>query len=185
LAITQALDGSFFPMALPSPFIRRKRMSLTFWIVIAGIACLAIGLFLVWFNRQNSVQVHTPQVDDRQLAKLKPYFRREVVEAKVKSLFPHRDPAEILQLLDSDLPSFWGLERMQLDILKLSNGNLDQLRYYIEVARSERDFMKVINLAEYPESSQRDIHDKDFFWDDHKRDIERDFRQYLDWLKTK
>ena len=160
-------------------------MSFTLWILIAGIACLAVWLFLRWFNRKNSVQVYTPQVDDRQLARLKPYFRREVVEAKVKSLFPHRDPAEILQLLDSDLPSFWGLERMQLDILKLSNGNFDQLRYYIELAKSERDFMKVINLAECPESSQRDIHDQDLFWGAHKRDIERDLRQYLDWLKTK
>lgn len=150
-------------------------MSLTFWIVIAGIACWAIWLFLTWFNRKNSVQVHTPQDEDRLLKKLTPYFRREVVEAKVNLLFPHQDPVEILQLLDTDIPSFWGLERMQLDLLKLSNGNLDQLRYYIGVARSERDFMKVINLAEYPESSQRDIDDKDRFWSAHKRELERDF----------
>lgn len=160
-------------------------MSLTFWIVIAGITCLAIWLFLTWFNRKNSVQVFTPQDSNRQSEKLEPYFRREVVEAKVKLLFPHQDPAEILQLLDTDIPSLLGLERMQLDILKLSNGNLDQLQYYIGIARSERDFMTVINLAEYPESSQRDIHDKDLFWSAHKREIERDFRQYLNWLKKK
>ena len=160
-------------------------MSLTLWIIIAGIACLAIWLFLTWFNRKNSVQVYTPQDDDRWLRKLEPYFGRDVVEAKVNLLFPQHDRAEILQLLDSDLPFFWGLERMQLDILKLSNGNLDQLRYYIGVAKSERDFIKVINLAEYPESSQRDLDDKDLFWSAHKKEIERDFRQYLNWLKKK
>jgi hypothetical protein len=173
-------DGSAVTLYLLS-----MGMSLTFWIVVAGSACLTIWLFLSWFNHKNSVQMYTPQDDDRQLARLKPYFRREVLEAKVRSLFPNRDPAEILQLLDSDMPSFWGLERMQLDILKLSNGNLDQLRYYIGVARSERDFINVINLAEYPESSQRDIHDKDLFGGAHKREIERDFRQYLNWLKKK
>jgi len=160
-------------------------MSLTFWLVVAGIAGLGIWLFLRWFNRKNRVDVYNPQDADRHLARLKPYFRREVVEAKVKSLFPNRDPAEILQLLDSDVPSFWGLERMQLDILKLSNGNMDQLRHYIEVARSERDFIKVIQLAESPESSLGDIHDKDLFWGEHKVEIERDFRQYLNWLKKK
>ena len=160
-------------------------MSLTFWIVIAVIACLAIWLFLKWFDRKNSVQVYTPRDDDRWVRKLEPYFRRDVVEAKVKLLFPQHDPAEILQLLDSDLPTFWGLERMQLDILKLSNGDLDQLRYYIGVAKSQRDFIKVINLAEHPESSQRDLNDKDLFWGEHKKEIERDFRQYLNWLKKK
>ena len=160
-------------------------MSLTFWIVILGIAGLGIWLFLRWFNRKNRVDVYTPQNENRHSARLEPYFRRQVVEAKVKSLFPNQDPAEVLQLLDSEVPSFSGLERMQLDILKLSNGNLDQLRYYIDVARSDQDSMKVIKLAEYPESSQRDIHDKDLFWEPHKREIERDFRQYLKWLKKK
>jgi len=116
---------------------------------------------------------------------LKPYFRREVVEAKVKSLFPQHAPAEILQLLDSDIPSFVGFERVQLDILKLSDGDTDKLHHYIELAKSQRDFMKVINLAEYPESSKRDLRDKDLFWGDHKKEIERDFRQYLKWLKKK
>lgn len=129
--------------------------------------------------------MYTPSDESRQLARLKPYFRREVVEAKVKSLFPNHNTAEILQLLDNDIPSFSGLERMQLDILKLSNGDMGKLQYYIGITRSEQDFMKVINLAEYPESSQRDIHDKDLLGGEHKEEIERDFRQYLHWLKKK
>lgn len=160
-------------------------MSLTFWIVVVVIACLAIWQFLRWVDRRSRVVVYTPQDADRKLARLKPYFRREVVEAKVKSLFPSNNPADILQLLDDDVPSFWGAERIQLDILKLSDGNLEQLRHYIGVAKSERDFMKVIGLAEYPESSRLGIHDKGLFYGEHKRLIERDFRQYLKWLKKK
>jgi hypothetical protein len=160
-------------------------VSFPFWIIIAAIAGLGIWLLLNWFNRKNRVEVYTPQNEARQLARLKPYFRREIVEAKAKSLFPQEDPAEILQLLDGVVSSFAGLERKQLDILKLSNGNLDQLRYYIEIANSERDFRKITQLAEYPESSKRNIHDKDLFWGPHKREIERDFQQYLSWLKKK
>jgi hypothetical protein len=158
-------------------------MSLIFWIVIVLIACLAIWLLLRWFDRRNRVEVYTPRDADRRLAKLKPYFRREVVEAKVQTLFPNHEPAEILRLLDDDVPSFWGLERMQLNILRLSNGDIDRLRHYIEVAKSGRDFMKVIESAEHPESSRIGINDKGLFWGEHKRLIERDFQQYLNWLK--
>lgn len=160
-------------------------MSFLYWIIIAAVAGFGIWLLLNWVNRKDRVEVYTPQDSARHSARLKPYFRREVVEAKVKSLFPHEDPAEILKLLDDGVPSFGGLERKQLDLLKLSNGNLDQLRHYIEVANSERDFTKITQLAEYPESSQRDLHDKDLFWSPHKREIERDFKQYLNWLKKK
>ncbi|HXD32242.1 MAG TPA: hypothetical protein VN643_14055 [Pyrinomonadaceae bacterium] len=52
----------------------------------------------LWFSRKNRVEVYTPQDADRHSARLKPYFRRQVVEAKVRSLFPNQDPAEILQL---------------------------------------------------------------------------------------
>lgn len=153
------------------------------WTIIVVIACLGVWLILRWVDRRSRVEVYAPGDDSRQLAKLKPYFCREVVEAKVRSLFPDHDPAEILQVLDNDVPSFWGLERMQLAVLKLSNGDMDKLGYYIGIARSERDFMKVVNLAEYPESSQRATDDRDLFWADHKREIERDFQQYLNWLK--
>ena len=158
-------------------------MSYAFWIAITVGACLAILLIHRWLDRRNSVEVYTPQDGARQQAKLKPYFRREIVEAKAKSLFPNHDPAEILRLLDDGVPSFWGLERMQLNILKISNGDLDQLRYYIGVAQS--NFIKVVELAESPESSSANIPRKDLFYGEHKRIIERDFRQYLHWLKQR
>ena len=160
-------------------------MSFVTWIIIALIAASIILLLLRLFNRSVKVDVHTPSDDSRQSAKLEPYFRRELVEAKVKSLFPQRAPGEILKLLDIDMPPVFELERVQLDILKLSNGDIEKLHHYIELAKSERDFMKVINLAESPESSKRDLNDKDLFWGEHKKEIERDFRQYLKWLKKR
>ena len=157
-------------------------MPLTFWIAIVAIACLTIWLCLKWFDRRNRVEVYTPSDANRQIARLNPYFRREVVVRKVKALFPNEDHTKILSLLDTDLPSFWGTERLQLDILKLSNGNLDQLQHYIGVAKSEHR-MKVIELAEHPESSRFDVNDKNLFWGEHKQLIEKDFQQYLKSLK--
>ena len=106
-----------------------------------------------------------------------------MVESKVKYLFPEHNPSEILQLLDDGITSFFERERMQLDVLKLSNGDLDKLKHYIALAESES--LKVRRLAEYPESSKRDLQSKDLLWGEHKKEIERDFRQYLNWLKQK
>jgi hypothetical protein len=159
-------------------------MSLTFWIFIVVLAGLTIWRLSRLFAGGSGAGGYTPQDDERQLEILAPYFRREVVEAKVKSVFPNHDPAEILQLLDDGLPA-WALERMQLNIIKLSNGDVDQLRYYIDLAKSERDFIKVMELAENPQSSGVDINDPNLFDRKHKRVIEKDFQQYLNWLKKK
>ena len=159
-------------------------MSLTFWIFIVVLAGLTIWRLSRLFAGGSGAGGYTPQDGERQLEILEPYFRREVVEAKVKSVFPNHDPAEILQLLDDGLPA-WALERMQLNIIKLSNGDMDQLRYYIDLAKSERDFIKVMKLAENPQSSGVDINDPNLFDRRHKRLIEKDFQQYLNWLKKK
>lgn len=159
-------------------------MSLTFWIFIVVLAGLTLWRLSRLFAGGSGAGGYTPQDEQRQLDIQKAYFRREVVEAKVKSVFPNHDPAEILQLLDSVMPS-WGLERMQLNALKLSNGDVDQLRYYIDLANSERDFLKVVQLAEHPQSSRVDTNDPNLFDRKHKRLIEKDFQQYLNWLKQK
>ena len=157
---------------------------MVFWITIIVVVCLAIGLLLRWNDRRNSVEVFTPQDGARELAKLKPYFSREVVERKVRSLFPDQDHAQILQLLDDYTPDFWGLERMQLNILKLSNGNLEQLHHYLKVANSQTEFIKVIQMAESPESS-RIVDQKEIGWGKHKKLVKKDYRDYLNWLKKK
>ncbi|MDQ3908011.1 MAG: hypothetical protein M3268_06665 [Acidobacteriota bacterium] len=158
-------------------------MGLVFALVgVGGLACL---VFLVWFDRRNRVSVIGPWDQERELAKKKPYFRREMVEAKVKSLFPNGELAEILRLLDdNNIPSVWGRERIQLDILKVSGGDLDRLRHSIDEAK--RDFMSVIRLAEYPEGSRIDVLDIGKLpYDEHRRVFGNDLRQYLDWLKKR
>jgi len=152
------------------------------WITIIAILALAIWRLLRWINERNSEAVYTPHDEALDLAELEPYFQREVVERKVRSLFPGQDHAQILQLLDDNTPEFWGLERMQLNILKLSNGNLEQLHHYLKVANSQTGILKVIDLAEYPKSS-RVVDDKKLFGGKHKKLIEKDFREYKNWLK--
>ena len=154
--------------------------------VAIGIAAfLIVGCaMLFWLRHTRLASESGPQREDRGLAKLKPFFRREVVESKVECLFPNENPADVFRLLDDDLPDIWGLERLQLAILKLSNGDLNSLRTYIAAAR--QDFLQVIGSAEYPgaleigldryvrlpNSEQEAIH-------------QRDMRQYLRWLKTR
>jgi hypothetical protein len=152
------------------------------WITIIAIVCVAFWLLIRWNDRRNSVKVYTPRDEARNASRLKPYFRREVVERKVRSLFPDQDHAQILQLLDDSTPDIWGLERMQLNILKLSSGNLDQLHHYLKVANSPTEFIKVVKLAESPQSSRVDDA-KELFWGEHKKLIEKDYRDYLKWLK--
>ena len=154
------------------------------WIIIIAILGLAAVILLTWINRRNSAEAYTPQDEASDLAKLKPYFCREVVERKVRSLFPDQDHGQILQLLDDNTPDFWGLERMQLNILKLSNGDMDQLRHYLKVANSPTGVMKIVDLAEYPKSAGVND-DKELFQGRHKRLIKKDFREYLRWLKKK
>jgi hypothetical protein len=161
-------------------------MSITVGVSIFVILSLAFWLLSRWSDRRNRVEVYTPQDDARQYSRLEPYFRREVVERKIKSLFPNQDHAAILKLLDIDPPfDSQPLERAQLNILKVSNGDLEELKRFVALAESDSDYMRVNKMAECPESSTVDINDKDLFWGEHKRIIERDFRQYLNWLKKK
>jgi hypothetical protein len=160
-------------------------MPVAFWILIVITGVLAVVFFLKWFARRNRVKMFSPRDMESECAKKLPYFRPEVVQAKVKSLFPNHDSAEILRLLEI-VPSFWGVERTQLNILKLSNGDMDQLHNYIAVASSDRDFLEVIDLAEYPEFSRINADDIDTLpYEELKRLIGRDTRQYLEWLKKK
>jgi|SRR5215213_6387359 len=155
-------------------------MLLAFWLIIMVIGCLTVGLFIIWRDRGNGGGEFTPWDEEDELARKEPYFRREVVEAKVRSLFPRHDPSEILQLLDGFPPSFGGRERMQLNILKLSDGDMARLRRYIEAAGSPLGALGVMQKAEYPRSSRTGPSSPA-----PKRVVERDIRQYLNWLKRR
>src|SRR6266581_2163750 len=85
---------------------------------------------------------------------------RGEVFAVVQKTFPESAHARALELLDD-----YGVEsyerereRVQLAILKLSEGNEEKLRELVAVAK--RDYRDVLFWAEYPEESRLDTPEK-------------------------
>ena len=88
-----------------------------------------------------------------------PHSRDEVV-AVVQKNFPETSCSRVLELLDS-----YGVEsyerereRVQLAILKLSEGKEEQLRKFVAIAK--RDYRDVLFWAENPEEAKLDTPDK-------------------------
>jgi hypothetical protein len=82
------------------------------------------------------------------------------VVAVVKAAFPESSRARVLELLDT-----YGVEsyerereRVQLAVLKLSNGSEEKLGEFVAVAK--RDYRDVIFWAEYPDESRLDTPEK-------------------------
>ncbi len=88
-----------------------------------------------------------------------PHSRDEVI-AVVQKTFPESAHSCVLELLDS-----YGVEsyerereRVQLAILKLSEGNEEKLREFVQVAK--RDYRDVLFWAENPEEAKLDTPEK-------------------------
>src|SRR5467141_4373978 len=85
---------------------------------------------------------------------------RDEVVAVVQKTFPESAHARVLELLDT-----YGVEsyereqeRVQLAILKLSEGNEEKLREFIAVAK--RDYRDVLFWADNPEEARLDTPEK-------------------------
>lgn len=85
---------------------------------------------------------------------------RDEVIAVIQKTFPESSWERVLVLLDT-----YGVEsyerepeRVQLAILKLSEGNEERLREFVAVAK--RDYRDVLLWAEYPEESKLDTAEK-------------------------
>lgn len=107
---------------------------------------------------------------------------RELVLQKLHDTFPNPQTAhEALALLDTYGTKSWHYERerVQLACLKQSNGDLDRLRLFVELA--DKDFRDALVGAEYPEgfpiSSEISQEEKLAI---QKRDRE----QYEAWLRS-
>jgi hypothetical protein len=85
--------------------------------------------------------------------------RQEVVAA-VEAAFPESNCARVLELLDSYgvEPYERERERVQLAVLKLSEGNEEKVREFVTVAK--RDYRDVLFWAEYPEEAKLDTPEK-------------------------
>jgi hypothetical protein len=110
-------------------------------------------------------------------------YTRKLVISKAKQLFPDHDIAEIMQLLDA-----YGKkcerekERVQLAVLKLSKGDLEELKKMVESAKL--DYRDVLCSAEYPKQSSHGFAGwKKLTKQEKDKAIAEDLRQYLKWLK--
>ena len=147
-----------------------------------------IGLVIVVLRRRQRAQESGPQRDDRRLRAMKPFQHREVVDRKITSMFSEAERNEVVRLLDADLPSSFGLERLQLALLKLSNGNLGELRRLVEsvtsdTGRSKAEYTRVIGRAEWPEADRMGEEYVKLLPEDQEPVFQRDLRQYLRWVK--
>ena len=88
-----------------------------------------------------------------------PHTHDEVV-AVVQKTFPESNWENVIQLLDEYgvEPCERERERVQLAILKLSEGNEEKLGEFVAVAK--RDYRDVLFWAEYPEESRLDTPEK-------------------------
>ncbi len=82
-----------------------------------------------------------------------PYSREDVLAA-VRQWLPDEDTASVLAVLDaySTEPYERERERVQIAVLKLSEGDVDKLLQYVTAARL--DYRDVLYWAEYSEDKQ-------------------------------
>ena len=105
---------------------------------------------------------------------------RDLVLIKVSDAFPNHDPGEIMAILDryGAEPHDYERERVQIAVLKLSEGSMDRLEEFVSAAQG--DYRDVLAGAEYPEEFRLPIYDSN---DKRVQDARRrDREQYLAWL---
>jgi len=121
-----------------------------------------------------------------------PVALTETVSRKVRSLFPAAQYSDVIHLLEKEcarnLPLHEDadpqkLERVRLAVVKLSGGNLAEMRNQVDVAK--RDWRDVLAIAEEPEAFKIGLVALS------KLDAEaraalnaRDQKQYDDWLRN-
>lgn len=118
---------------------------------------------------------------ERELAALRPFFRREEVESKITKMFPNQvhEVWEILNEYQSESEELTC--RIHLDALRLSEGNTEALREHIKEA--EEDIRFVIVPAENPRLFRPGMEMLDMApQDEQDRASEADIKEYLDWI---
>lgn len=108
--------------------------------------------------------------------------RKKVLE-KIAQYWPHEDKKEILRVLEryGKEVNERGRTRVQLAIIKLSEGKKSKLDEWVE--RAKRDYRDVVAYAEYPEEMRLSfIRMRQLSKDEVKALRQRDRAQYLEWL---
>lgn len=109
---------------------------------------------------------------------------RNQVLHKINQTWPDEAPADILRILDQygEKQSEQGGARVQLAIIKVSEGNLERLPELVELA--QRDYRDLLAWAEYPEEMRLSIQALKALSREEIRAIrQRDREQYMRWLQ--
>src|SRR5947207_3178222 len=75
-------------------------------------------------------------------------YTRELVKAKITQCFQCEDREKMLSILHLYGKESYERERVQIAILKLSDGDIDKLHVNLEIAKG--DYRDVLAYAEYP-----------------------------------
>lgn len=113
------------------------------------------------------------------------FFRRDIVESKVRALFPFPVVAEVLEILNEyQAFSEQHSARVHLAVLKLSDGNLEKLREQVMAAK--RDFRDVVNPIEHPGIFRMGVGAWYRLSDDEKEKVSKeDHDHYMAWIQRK
>jgi hypothetical protein len=105
------------------------------------------------------------------------------VDRIVRRDFPNEQFAPITALLNEYGHEKWHREssRVRLAVLKLAHGSVEKLRVHIEAAKS--DYRDVLAAAEYPDYCKIGFRITELPADEQRRIINRDWKQYEDWLR--
>jgi hypothetical protein len=129
------------------------------WVAVYSRCHISDGALSMHFDTLASAFGATTQII-KEAPQLRECRTHATVVATVQKTFPETTHARVLDLLDSyGVDSYeQGRERVQLAILKLSEGNEEKLREFVSVAK--RDYRDVLFWAEYPEEAKLDTPEK-------------------------
>ena len=144
-------------------------------------------------ERLNPAQEKLKQVESIRERHYEPVALTELVNAKIDQTFSRQDRDVAKEFLINEcgrnLPfkaeaTPQSLEQIRLAVVKLANGNLDDLRRHVQTAKS--DWRDVIVAAETPEFMRLGVVDYDRLDEQSRAAVAaRDRQQYLDWLESK
>jgi hypothetical protein len=143
-------------------------------------------------ERLNHAQENLKQTELAHPRQYEPVPLTELVRAKIDQTFSPQDGSVAKDLLIKEcgrnLPlktnaTPQSLEQIRLAVVKLANGNLEELHRHVQTAKS--DWRDVIVPAESPEALRIGLVNYDRLDEQARSAIaSRDRRQYLDWLKS-
>jgi hypothetical protein len=104
------------------------------------------------------------------------------VEKIIKRDYPADKYDQIMSMLNTYGTEDWQREpqRVRLSVLKLANGNIDELRRYIEWAKC--DYRDVISPVEYPMATKKIFRMDKLTKEEIESIYKKDWEQYQKWI---